>query len=96
MTTTEDLSVQVHYAPRERPACGAEGWTASYTDEPDQVKGCGDCLALVGAAVCTSCDTPAAWRRDNRTWCGPCLLSSLEHEGLIAQVAAPDLGGWNT
>ena len=31
---TEDVSIEIHYAPGERPLCGAEGWTASYTDDP--------------------------------------------------------------
>ena len=44
---TEDVIPQVHYAPGERPLCGAEGWTVSYTDDPDQVQGCDDCLELV-------------------------------------------------
>ena len=26
---TEDVSIEIHYAPGERPLCGAEGWTAS-------------------------------------------------------------------
>ena len=43
----QDVIPQVHYAPGERPLCGAEGWTASYTDDPAQVQGCDDCLELV-------------------------------------------------
>ena len=37
----------VHYAPGDRPLCGAESWAASYTDDPAQVQGCEDCLELV-------------------------------------------------
>ena len=33
---TEDVSIEIHYAPGERPLCGAEGWTASHTDDPAQ------------------------------------------------------------
>ena len=33
MTTTEDLSVTVHYAPGDRPLCGSESWAAISTDE---------------------------------------------------------------
>ena len=33
--------------PASGPLCGAEGWTVSYTDDPDQVQGCDDCLELV-------------------------------------------------
>ena len=45
-TPDEDGSV-VHYAPGDRPLCGNQSWTAEYTDEPDQVAGCNDCLELV-------------------------------------------------
>ena len=31
---TEEVSIEIHYAPGERPLCGAEGWTASYTFSP--------------------------------------------------------------
>ena len=44
---TEDVNIEIHHAPGERPLCGAEGWTASYTDDPAQVAGCVDCLELV-------------------------------------------------
>ena len=37
----------VHYAPGDRPLCGAESWAASYTDDPALVAGCADCLELV-------------------------------------------------
>ena len=43
MATTD----MIHYAPGDRPLCGAESWTASYTSEVDQVAGCADCLELV-------------------------------------------------
>ena len=45
-TPDEDGRV-VHYAPGDRPLCGNQSWTAEYTDEPDQVAGCNDCLELV-------------------------------------------------
>ena len=37
----------VHYGPGDRPLCGNESPFAVYTDEPDQVAGCRDCLELV-------------------------------------------------
>ena len=37
----------VHYGPGDRPLCGNESPFAVYTDEPDQVAGCEDCLELV-------------------------------------------------
>ena len=43
---TEDVSIEIHYAPGERPLCGAEGWTASDTDDPAAVSGCRECLDL--------------------------------------------------
>ena len=44
MTTTQEL---VHYGPGGKPFCGAESWTAVYSEEPELVRGCGDCLELV-------------------------------------------------
>ena len=43
----EHLGLEVHYAPGDRPLCGAESWVALYTDDPALVSGCGDCLKLV-------------------------------------------------
>ena len=37
----------VHYGPGDRPLCGNNSITAVYTDEPNQVAGCADCLELV-------------------------------------------------
>ena len=37
----------VHYAPGDRPLCGNESPYAVYTEEPDKVAGCQDCLDLV-------------------------------------------------
>ena len=37
----------VHYGPGDRPLCGNEGFAVVYTDEPDQVAGCEECLELV-------------------------------------------------
>ena len=41
--------MSVHYDPtgRGRPLCGAESWAAVYTEDPEQVSGCGDYLDLV-------------------------------------------------
>ena len=43
--------VAIHYEPGGRPLCGAESWLAVYTDDPDQVSGCDDCLELVAEDV---------------------------------------------
>ena len=43
MSTIEDLSVMVHYAPGDRPLCGSESCTAITTEEPALVKGCQPC-----------------------------------------------------
>ena len=43
MTTIEDLSVMVHYAPGDRPLCGSESLTAITTEEPALVRGCQPC-----------------------------------------------------
>ena len=37
----------VHYGPGDRPLCGDESPYAVYTDQPDQVVGCEECLELV-------------------------------------------------
>ena len=37
----------VHYAPGDRPLCGAKSWIAISADDPAQVAGCGDCMELV-------------------------------------------------
>ena len=37
----------IHYGPGDRPLCGDESPFAIYTDEPDQVAGCEECLELV-------------------------------------------------
>ena len=85
-TMTDDLDIKVHYAPKERPVCGAESWTAVTTDEPALVAGCAACLEMAAQAACTSCGEPASWRRDDRSWCGPCLLDAMETVGLITRV----------
>ena len=56
MTTTNNFDAMfadppedgiVHYGPGDRPLCGNNSMTAVYTDEPNQVAGCPDCLELV-------------------------------------------------
>ena len=47
VTTTEDLGAEGHYAPGDRPLCGAESWIAVSTDDPALVRGSRDCLELV-------------------------------------------------
>ena len=37
----------IHYGPGDRPLCGNESPFAVYTDEPDQVAGCEECMELV-------------------------------------------------
>ena len=84
---TEDVSIEIHYAPGERPLCGAEGWTASYTDDPAQVSGCVDCLELVAEDLqdengyrgrCLHCRQEITaqggveWRRTVRRTCPHC------------------------
>ena len=86
-TTIEDPFVVVHYAPGDRPLCGSLGWTAIYTDEPDQVAGCGACLELVAEDLedtadylgrCLHCRQEisatggGAWRRVVRAPCPHC------------------------
>ena len=58
MTSTEDLSVDVHYAPGERPICGAESSTAVHTYDPAQVRGCQACLEEV--QICAGCGGESA------------------------------------
>ena len=43
MTTTEDLSVTVRYAPGDRPLCGSESWTAISTDEMQELTSASSC-----------------------------------------------------
>ena len=43
MTTTEDLSVTVRYAPGDRPLCGSESWTAISTDEMQGLTSASSC-----------------------------------------------------
>ena len=45
--TPDEPDPVVHYAPGDRPLCGNESMTAVYTDEPDAVAGCDECLELV-------------------------------------------------
>ena len=37
----------VHYGPEDRPLCGNDCVIAVYTNDPNQVHGCADCLELV-------------------------------------------------
>ena len=45
--TPDEEATVVHYGPGDRPLCGNESPFAVYTDEPDQVAGCDECLELV-------------------------------------------------
>ena len=77
----------VHYAPGDRLLCGNDSWTAVYTDEPELVAGCADCLELVaedlddgndyrGHCLHCRCEIRAtggvAWRRAVRRPCPHC------------------------
>ena len=77
----------VHYAPGDRPLCGAESWFAAYTDDPTQVRGCQDCQELVQedlndnsdyAGRCMHCrerittQGGVAWRQVVRSPCPHC------------------------
>ncbi len=87
MTTIEELSVAVHYAPGDRPLCGNDSWTAIITDDPAQVSGCDDCLELVAEDLhdhndyrghCLHCRQEVSatggveWRRAVRRPCPHC------------------------
>ena len=45
--TIEDVNIKVHYAPGDRPLCSNESINAVYTEDPNQVHVCADCLGLV-------------------------------------------------
>ena len=78
----------VHYGPGDRPLCGDESPYAVYTDQPDQVVGCEECLELVAedlqdpdtryGGYCLHCrrETTATgsveWRRVVRRPCPHC------------------------
>ena len=52
----------VHYGPGNRPLCGNESVTAVYTDDPNQVQGCEDCLEVVAEDL-----------QDHNAYLGRCL-----------------------
>ena len=60
-TPDEDGRV-VHYGPGDRPLCGNDAVTAVYTDDPNQVQGCEDCLELVAEDL-----------QDHNAYLGRCL-----------------------
>lgn len=62
MVMSDDLSVAVHYAPGDRPLCGAESWVAITTGNPAAVSGCAACLELVAEDL-----------EDNHEHAGRCL-----------------------
>ena len=77
----------VHYAPGDHPLCGTESMTAVYTDDPEQVHGCADCLELAAEdldednehwANCLHCQQEISarngveWRRVVRAPCPHC------------------------
>ena len=57
----EGLSV-VHYSPGDSPLCHNDCANAVYTDDPDQVHGCEDCLELVAEDL-----------QDHNEYLGRCL-----------------------
>ena len=60
--TPDEPDPIVHYAPGDRPLCGNESMTAVYTDEPDAVAGCDECLELVAEDL-----------QDHNDYLGRCL-----------------------
>ena len=98
----EHLGLEVHYAPGDRPLCGAESWVALYTDDPALVSGCGDCLKLVAEDLGDGNDymghcihwrqgitAPEAWpwRRVVR---GPCLHhEQLGSDNILSVTGRP-------
>ena len=77
----------VHYGPGDRPLCGNDAVTAVYTDDPNQVQRCEDCLELVAEDLqdhnayrgrCLHCQREISaqggveWRRVARAPCPYC------------------------
>ena len=60
--TPDEYSRVIHYGPGDRPLYGNESVTAVYTDDPNQVQGCEDCLELV-----------AEDQQDHNAYLGRCL-----------------------
>ena len=88
-TTSQDHAPPqvLHYAPGDRPLCGADSWTEVYSDDPGQVAGCEDCLELVSEDLqdhheyrghCLHCrqeisaQSGVLWRRAVRRPCQHC------------------------
>ena len=85
--TPDEPDPIVHYSPGDRPLCGNESMTAVYTDEPDAVPGCAECLELVAGDLqdtndyrgrCLHCQQDVTaqggveWRRMVRRPCPHC------------------------
>ena len=94
MTTTEGLSVTVHYAHGDRPLCGAESWVAITTDNPAAVSGCAACLELVAedlednhehAGRCLRCRQEVSAPPEGWRWAagGPQAMPTLWQGGLV-------------
>ena len=81
----------VHYGPGDRPLCGNESPFAVYTDEPDLVAGCDECLELAAEDLqdtndyrgrCRHCRQEITaqggveWRRVVRSPCPHCRKPS--------------------
>ena len=45
--TIEDVSTKFHHLPGDCPLCSNESITAVYTEDPNQVHRCTDCLGIV-------------------------------------------------
>ena len=60
--TPNEYSRVVHYGPGDRPLCENDSVTAVYTDDPNQVQGCEDCLELVAEDL-----------QDHNAYLGRCL-----------------------
>ena len=79
-----------HYAPGDRPLCGNE--SSVYSDGPDQVAGCEDCLELVSEDLQD--------HNDHRGHCLHCLQKISAQSGVewrrVVRHPCPDCGraGW--
>ena len=82
----------VHYGSGDRPLCGSESMTAVYTDDPEQVHGCADCLELAAEDLV----------EDNEHWanCLHCQQEIFARNGVewrrVARAPCPHCGraGW--
>ena len=65
--TPDEYGRVIHYGPGDRPLCGNDAVTVVYTDDPNQVQGCEDCLELVAEDL-----------QDHNAYLGRCLHCQQE------------------